>query len=119
VAQWLVVEAGSDARTERDGVGLPFVRVVPASPSVTAPRNVTLVLRRGVVPWCGQLGATAFLHACSGGHLAVAQWLVAEAGSDAVSERDRVRHRFAVCVCACVCACACALASPLLCVPSE
>lgn len=34
---------------------------------------------------------TALLYACEGGHFAIVQWLVREAGSDAQSERCRVR----------------------------
>jgi hypothetical protein len=40
---------------------------------------------------CVQRGETALLTACAHGHLAVVQWLVSSAGSDAVNEFDDVR----------------------------
>jgi hypothetical protein len=54
---------------------------------VVHPRRVTLVCW---VSRRGQYDTTALLEACSRGHLAVVQWLVTEAGSDAASERDNV-----------------------------
>ncbi len=49
---------------------------------------------------CDQYSCTALLLACECGHLDVARWLVTDAGSDALSERDEVS-----CRCLCVCNC--------------
>ncbi len=68
--------------------------------AVVRPQRVTLVccVSRRV-----QYDTTALLEACFDGHLAVVQWLVTEAGSDAASERDNVS-------CAAYCRCRVSLA---------
>ncbi len=86
VARWLVTNAGSDARSERNNVScrcscncLCVFLVVPR----------TAMLLFGV--WCcDQFGGSALLAACLDGHLDVARWLVTDAGSDVRSERDNV-----------------------------
>jgi ankyrin repeat protein len=81
VARWLVSEAGSDARSERDNV----CRCDDGACGCVA------VCHCGV---CGDVvsqdGSTALLWACWSGHIDVARWLVSEAGSDVRSERDNV-----------------------------
>ncbi len=90
VARWLVSEAGSDARSERDNVGrcddAACVCVVVSD----------CVVRGDVV---SQAGYTALVFACYGGHIDVARRLVSETGSDARSERNNVGCDDAACVC--------------------
>ncbi len=66
-----------------------------------------LVLLFVTVAMCGdvlaQTGFTALLLACLSGHIDVARWLVSEAGSDARSEWNNVRHRS--CAIAGLCSC--------------
>ncbi len=80
VARWLVSEAGSDARSERNNVG----RCGNAASACLVSHVVIL----GDV--MSQDGETALLCACYKGHIDVARWLVSEAGSDARSERSNV-----------------------------
>jgi ankyrin repeat protein len=83
VARWLVSEAGSDARLERDNVCC-----------CDDGACVSVVVRHcGVLgDVVSQAGYTALLLACYHGHIDVARWLVSEAGSDARSERNNVRN---------------------------
>jgi ankyrin repeat protein len=82
VARWLVSEAGSDARSERNNVG----RCDDAACAC-----VVVDRRCGVHgDVLSQGGHTALLLACYNGHIDVARWLVSEAGSDARSERNNV-----------------------------
>jgi hypothetical protein len=53
--------------------------------------------RRETLMWL-QNGDTALLLACKGGHLDVARWLVAEAGSDPRSEIDEVLRLWRCCM---------------------
>ncbi len=86
-----MTKVGSDARTERDGVSLPFAVCVLALLLLCVLSDVKLVF--AVCRVVSQDGTTALLKACRNGHLAVVQWLVTEAGSDATSERDDVSCR--------------------------
>jgi ankyrin repeat protein len=77
VVEWLVTEASCDARSERDNV-----RAVSLSLAVAVFAHLLLAMT--------QDGSSALLLACEHGHVDVARWLVANAGSDAASERDKV-----------------------------
>jgi hypothetical protein len=82
LVRWLVFEAGSDARSERNNVGR----------CDDAACGCVIDCHFGVRDVLSQRGNTALLLACCNGHLDVARWLVEEAGSDARSEEDEVRY---------------------------
>jgi ankyrin repeat protein len=95
VARWLVSEAGSDARSERNNVGL----------CDDAACGCVVVCHCGVRgDVLSQNGYSALLVACCDGHIDVARWLVSEAGSDARSERNIV-SRCDTSACGCVVVC--------------
>jgi hypothetical protein len=77
LVEWLVTQASCDARSERDNVRAMWSAFA-----------VALVTHAS---WLAmQDGCSALLLACKHGRVDVAQWLVANAGSDAASERDKV-----------------------------
>jgi hypothetical protein len=80
VARWLVSEAGSDARSERNNVG----RCGDAACDCVVDCDC------GVRDVLSQRGNTALLLACLSGRIDLVRWLVFEAGSDARSERNEV-----------------------------
>ncbi len=81
VARWLVSEAGSDARSERNNVSC-------CDDAACGCVVVSDCGVRGDV--VSQNGETALLLACQNGHIDVARWLVSEAGSDARLEQKNV-----------------------------
>ncbi len=83
VARWLLASAGCDAKLDRDKV-----RGHVAHSSVAACIHEA---SDGAVLPPSQCECTALLSACHHGHLDLARWLVTEGGSDARSERDKVR----------------------------
>jgi ankyrin repeat protein len=90
VVTWLVTNAHSDAASERDRVSPPLfsLRVTARATALLFDCVVCAVHILAVAWRRGKLGATALLVACRDGHLAVVQWLVTSAHSDAASERD-------------------------------
>jgi hypothetical protein len=90
VARWLLASAGCDAKLDRDEVC-----------GHVAHSSVAACIREasyGAVLPPAQCECTALLSACRRGHLDLARWLVTEGGSDARSERDKVRRSWCYCV---------------------
>ncbi len=81
VAQWLVEHAGSDARTDRNHVSTASVHLLQALWCIPLTMWSTSM----------QDGASPLLMACYLGHVDVARWLVAAAGSNPLTERNGVR----------------------------
>ncbi len=91
MVQWLIREAGSDARSERGDV-----RVCACVCVCVRVGRAGMRAGRARLYWTAcavvQRDRTALLSACEGGHLVLAQWLVRKAGSDVRSERTMVRR---------------------------
>jgi hypothetical protein len=105
LARWLITEAGSDARSERErNVRLQAPAVPIPRCAASSSHNHTTLRHRHSSVWAlvpQDQGFTALLYACESGDVEFAKWLVREAGSYV---REHCSVRVSACASPCVAA---------------